>query len=99
MKIAFEKLFDVFLPFFWAPAIHCLAPNSPVFRKGMKLQKLIAFFLQVAHAYPSFKSKLALALSNQQLNQNQMNILQNLSDVFEFFLPVVSFQAHFLKFF
>jgi hypothetical protein len=89
MKIGFEKLFDVFFSFFFAPAIHFLSPNSPVFRKGMKLQKLIAFFLQVAHSYHLFKSKLQNAIQNKKLSTNQSNILLNLKDVFEFFLPAV----------
>lgn len=93
MKVAFERIHDVFLPFFWAPAMHALAPRSPIFPKTKKLQKLISFFLQVMHSYPSFQTKLDNALNRNQLNTNQRNILLNLKDIFEYYIPSVSFFA------
>lgn len=89
-KVANENLFYKFLDTFLAPAYHSLFPGHKV-KARPRLSHLEDFFGQLSAAYPSFRNRLLQAYANCPVGHPFKSDIQNLHDLFEFFLPLVSF--------
>lgn len=89
-KLAVENTFFKFLPTFLGPAYHALFPESKIMFKP-KLSQLEHFFSMLACAYPFFRTQLLAVFAQSNPQQRFYSDIQNLHDLFEFFLPLVRF--------
>jgi hypothetical protein len=87
-KVANERLYARFIRTIWGPALHALTPRA-IIRPKPKLTQILTLFTQCRLAYPAFSDRLASAIRNTTLSDDNSNHLINLRDVFEFFIPSV----------
>lgn len=72
-----------------APMFHHLFPDREYAPDKMKLPAMTTYLSYIRLAYPSFRDELAISLSRRDLTTRQSHVLQNLSDLCEFFIPAV----------
>jgi hypothetical protein len=92
-KVANERLYSRFLNTIWGPAFHAISPRS-IIRAKPTLTQTLTLFTQARLAYPSFRNKLIDAIAHPTLCAERKIHLQNIQDVFEFFMPIVSSAIH-----
>ena len=103
-KWATFRILLVFGPDFFGPLFHRLFPDREFSPKKMSVPSATALLSYVRLAYPLVKQNLedAIKLGNR-IHPNQMALLKNLHDLFQYFIPTVciflySFIMFFLKF-
>ena len=84
-----EKVWKLGLLDYFGPIFHEICPANKLKVKP-PLRIITTFFFYLMFAYPHFKSDLLEAISTQKLPQSRRTHLQNLQDLCEFFIPVVS---------
>jgi hypothetical protein len=72
------------------PMFHHLFPNKEFSVAKMKLPALTTYLTFIRLAYPAFKEQLHTATGRADLTVRQQTVLQNMTDLVEFFIPVVS---------
>ena len=82
-------IFSRFRRTIWAPALHSISPLNTVY-PDQTLTQVATLLTQARLAYPHFQLNLKRALTLKQVAPTMKLHLQNLRDVFEFFIPVVS---------
>lgn len=88
-KWATKKIMQVFGKDIIAPMFHHLFPDREYAPDKMKLPAMTTYLSYIRLAYPSFRDELAISLSRRDLTARQSHVLQNLSDLCEFFIPAV----------
>jgi hypothetical protein len=88
-KVASESLFFSFLPTFLGRAWHSLYPSQKI-SSTTDLSLLEDFFGILSCAYPTFRANLLHLSARADANDYYFQDIQNLRDLFEFFLPIVS---------
>lgn len=83
------RIMVVFGNDFLGPMFHHLFPDRCYDTNKMSLSGKATYLSYLRLAYPSFKPKLEEALRRGDLNTKQRTILQNLSDLCSYFIPVV----------
>jgi hypothetical protein len=68
---------------------HNLWPDSIFFKKP-RLQSVTEIFTYLRLAYPSFKDQLQKAIDDDKTNLQSRICLQNIKDLCEYYIPVVS---------
>ena len=89
-KVANEKLFSTFLPTFFGPAYHAIFPTFKIPVKP-RLTHLVSFFNFLSCGYPSFRQELLDLASTVRKGHRFYPDIQNLVDIFEFYMPIVGF--------
>jgi hypothetical protein len=91
-KWAQHRLCTVFGNDFIAHFFHSMFPDSPFLSDKMSHPALSTLLSIMRLAYPQFRQNLVDAIANddQQLSIRSRNLLQNLFDMFEVYLPIVS---------
>ena len=97
-KVAVENVFFAFLSTFLGPAYHALFPDHSILVKP-KLTHLENLFSMLSRAYPHFRRQLLTAYASADETDPFFTDIQNLHDLFEFFLPLVIIIAKFVYFF
>ena len=87
-KVANEKLFRTFLPTFFGPAYHAIFPTFKIPVKP-RLTHMVSFFNFMSCGYPSFRNALLELASTVRPGHRFYHDIQNLVDIFEFYLPIV----------
>ena len=87
-KVANEKLFRTFLPTFFGPAYHAIFPTFKIPVKP-RLTHMVSFFNFLSCGYPSFRNELLELASTVRPGHRFYHDIQNLVDIFEFYLPIV----------
>ena len=87
-KWATFRILLVFGPDFFGPLFHRLFPDREFSPKKMSVPSATALLSYVRLAYPLVKQNLedAIKLGNR-IHPNQMALLKNLSDLFQYFIP------------
>ena len=85
-----KLLFKVFSADFFAPYYHHLFPTQAFHVDLLSLSAASTYTTYMRLAYPSFRSSLAAAIRTPALTFRQSTMLQNLQDIFECYIPVVS---------
>jgi hypothetical protein len=88
-KWATKKIMQVFGKDIIAPMFHHLFPDREYAPEKMKLPAHQNYLTFIRLAYPSFRVQLNNSLSRRDLTTRQRHVLQNLSDLCEFFIPAV----------
>jgi hypothetical protein len=88
-KVANERLYVRYLNTVWAPALHTLSPKT-IIRDKPNLTQILTLFTQARLAYPTFKARLATAIEHPTISDEERTHLQNLEDLFQFFIPAVT---------
>ena len=88
-KWATKKILQVFGKDLIAPMFHHLFPDREYAPDKMKLPAMTTYLSYIRLAYPSFRDELGISLSRRDLTARQSHVLQNLSDLCEFFIPAV----------
>ena len=78
--------------FLFAPLLHALVPGSRYHEKP-KLVKLHAVFTYLRLAFPSIRDGLRVLVSDERVNLAGRSLAQNLIDLFEFYIVLVSSQV------
>ena len=89
-KWATKLLFKLFSADFFAPYYHHLFPTQAFHVDKLFLSAASTYITYMRLAYPTFRLSLADALRTRDINFRQMTMLQNLQDIFECYIPVVS---------
>ena len=89
-KWASKLLFKVFSADFFAPYYHHLFPTQAFHVDKLSLSAASTYTTYLRLAYPTFRSSLAAAIRTPDINVRQKTMLQNLQDIFECYIPVVS---------
>jgi hypothetical protein len=89
-KWATTKIMQVFGKDIIGPMFHHLFPNKEFSVAKMKLPALTTYLTFIRLAYPAFKEQLHTATGRADLTVRQQTVLQNMTDLVEFFIPVVS---------
>lgn len=84
-----KRIVQVFDADFFGPLFHHLFPRREFCSDKLKLPAVTTYLSYVRLAYPLFKEKLTTALGKPYLTERQRCLLQNLSDLCEYFIPVV----------
>ena len=87
-KVAVESIFYNMLDTFLGQAFHSVFPNKKITPKP-RLSHLEHFFNQLSVAYPTFRRQLLALYANCPRGHPFKHDIQNLHDLFEFFLPLV----------
>ena len=90
-KWATKKILQVFACDFFGPLFHHLFPLRNFRPQSSSLSSNATLLTYVRLAYPEFKKDLNDALAMRTISVEQRVLLQNLSDLCTFFIPVVSF--------
>ena len=90
-KWATTKIMQVFGKDIIAPMFHHLFPNKEYAVAKMKLPAMATYLTFIRLAYPSFKQQLDTAAARADLTARQQAVLGNMTDLVEFFIPVVMF--------
>jgi hypothetical protein len=77
---------------FLARMFHTLFPGKLFFNKP-KLRAIVGHFNVLRLAYKQIKKPLKEALAMSGLNKHQAGYLQNMQALFEFYIPVVSYNS------
>lgn len=89
-KWATAKIINVFARDFIAPFYHYLFPTNEFRNDKMSHSHATTLLSYIRLAYPLFKDQLqAQVIKKDTLNVKQATLLQNLSDLCEYFIPVV----------
>ena len=90
-KWATYRILLLFGPDFVAPLFHTLFPDRNFDVRKMSVPSATAILSYIRLSYPAVKAQLAdaIKLGNAVLPA-QMVLLQNLQDLFEYFIPIVS---------
>ena len=88
-KWATKKIMQVFGKDLIAPMFHHLFPDREYAPEKMKLPAQNNYLTFIRLAYPTFREQLNTSLSRRDLTTRQRHVLQNLSDLCEFFIPAV----------
>jgi len=88
-KVANESLFFAFLPSFLGRAYHAIFPQMKVVGNP-QLVHLENFVNILSCAYPTFRPNLIDLVRRTAPNSPFLSVVQNLYDLFEVFLPIVS---------
>ena len=89
-KVATESIYYQNLDSFLGQAFHALFLNHKV-RSKPRLSHLEFFFNQLVVSYPTFRDQLLELYSNCPAGHPFKTDIQNLHDLFEFFLPLVCY--------
>ena len=89
-KWATKRLLIVFNLDFIAPFFHFLYPSKQFDVMKISHTSATTYLSYIRLAYPRFRNNLKTALDDPVLLPRQRAILQNLFDLCEFFIPVVS---------
>ena len=90
-KWATYRVLLVFGPDFFGPLFHRLFPDREFRPKQCSVPAATALLSYVRFAYPAVKDELHAAIKlGNTIAPNQMVLLKNLRDLFEYFIPVVS---------
>lgn len=79
---------------FIGPMFHHLFPDRNYDTHKMSMSAKATYLQYIRLAYPHFKNKLDLALHRGDLTSKRRAILQNLSDLCAYFIPVVPRHTH-----
>ena len=79
-----------FLLHFWAPYQHFLSPKSKVFKKP-KTSRMFALFAYARTAYEHVQNDFRALILDITLTPTTRSVIQNLVDMFEYYLPLVCF--------
>lgn len=91
-KWASYRIMLVFGVDFIGPLFHRLFPDRNFDVRKMSVPSITAVFNYIRLSYPAVKSDLDAAIRlGHAVLPNQMVLLQNLRDLFEYFIPTVSF--------
>lgn len=88
-KWAVHRVMDVFGKDFIGPFFHHLFPDVNYSTEKMTHTARTIYLQYILLAYPSFKDRLNVALLRTDLTSPIVSLLTNLSDLCEYFLPVV----------
>ena len=81
----------MFGPDFFAPLFHRLFPDREFSARKMSVPSATALLSYVRLSYPAVKQQLEDAIKlGHGIQPNQMALLKNLQDLFEYFIPIVS---------
>lgn len=72
-----------------APMFHHMFPEREYAVAKMKLPSMSTYLTLIRLAYPSFKKQLRIATAREDLTARQQAVLRNITDLVEFFIPVV----------
>ena len=89
-KWATKKILQVFACDFFGPLFHHLFPTRKFTPGKSSLSSNATILTYVRLAYPMFKTQLENAIATPTLNNRQRTLLQNLTDLCDVFIPVVS---------
>ena len=89
-KWAAKLLFKVFAADFLAPYYHHLFPTQAFHVEKLSLSAASTYITYMRLAYPAFRAILVNAIRTPNLSSRQITLLQNLQDIFECYIPVVS---------
>jgi hypothetical protein len=84
-----KRIIQVFASDFFGPMFHHLFPHTDFHPDKMSHTAITTYLSYVRLAYPAFKNRLVGAMSRSGLTERQACLLQNLSDLCEYFIPVV----------
>jgi hypothetical protein len=91
-KWATYRILLVFGPDFVAPLFHRLFPDRNFDVRKMSVPSATALLSYMRLSYPAVKVQLADAIKlGNAVNPVQMVLLKNLHDMFEYFIPIVSY--------
>lgn len=93
-KWATGRIMVVFGNDFIGPMFHHLFPDRNYDTHKMSMSAKATYLQYIRLAYPHFKDKLDLALQRGDLTLKRRAILQNLSDLCAYFIPVVPRHTH-----
>ena len=89
-KWATFRILLVYGPDFFAPLFHRLFPDREFNPRKMSVPSATALLSYVRLAYPEVKPYLDNAINlGNAIHPNQMALLKNLRDLFEYFIPTV----------
>jgi hypothetical protein len=88
-KWATKKILQVFACDFFGPLFHHIFPSRKFTPGKSSLSSNATILTYVRLAYPMFRNQLANAIAMPTLNVRQKTLLQNLTDLCDFFIPVV----------
>lgn len=88
-KIANESIFAKYLPSFLGQAFHTVYPMAKIVMKP-KLSQLEQFFNFLMAAYPGFRADLLFLQQHTTQDNPFKGDIDNLVNLFEFLLPIVS---------
>ena len=81
----------MFGPDFFAPLFHRLFPDREFSARKMSVPSATALLSYASLSYPAVKQQLEDAIKlGHGIQPNQMALLKNLQDLFEYFIPIVS---------
>ena len=89
-KWATKMICKVFSSDFFVPLYHHLFPDRQCNIAMLSHTSIVTFCNYIRLAYPTFREQLRQSLTGQ-LSTRQRVLLTNLTDLCEFFIPVVSF--------
>lgn len=92
-KWSTKKIMQVFGKDLIAPMFHHLFPDREYAPEKMSLPAMTTFLTQIRLAYPRFQQQLNTSLARNDITSRQRHVLTNLSDLCEFFIPSVQFEA------
>lgn len=84
-----SRIMIVFGNDFIGPMFHHLFPDRAYDVKKMSHTAKTTYLSYIRLAYPSFRTQLETVLARQDLATDKRTILQNLSDLCTYFIPVV----------
>ena len=88
-KWATTKVMQVFGKDIIAPMFHHMFPEREYSVAKMKLPAMATYLSLIRLAYPSFQLQLRNARAREDLTARQQVVLGNITDLIEFFIPVV----------
>ena len=77
-----------------APLFHNLFPTSQFFIKPTTLTQIVNLLTIIRMAYPDFREALLAAIDDVNIDRENRVMAVNLRDLCEFFIPVVTNNAH-----
>ena len=95
-KWATAKIMVVFGKDFIGPMFHQLFPTKEYAPTKMKLPAMTTYLSYIRLAYPNFRQQLLDLLHRGDLSARQQTYLNNLRDLCEYFIPVVTTLLFFL---
>jgi hypothetical protein len=92
-----KLIFQVFASDFIGPFFHHLFPNTDFNPDRMSHTGITTYLTYIRLAYPGFQTKLRQAMARPGNNSRQQCLLQNLTDLCQYFIPVVHSSSSLLK--